>query len=266
MEKSLYVLAPENPSEYLHAILKRLGTKGATVNLITQKKLTPEFVVEKAPHIFFIEYEEQTEVMTLLRSLQKQDATRSISVFPILKNENSTQTEMLLESGAADVLSSTEPLEASMLKLEQATGQALARAIGSDIDITPDIVPTAATGTKVFVVEDDSLLKNLLEAKLSSSNIICQFAATAVDALEKIIAFSPSVIILDIMLPGANGLDLLEDLRKNPTTKSIPVIIFSNRDEQKDRNRATELGAEKYFVKAMTELTELVTAIEELAK
>jgi DNA-binding response OmpR family regulator len=68
------------------------------------------------------------------------------------------------------------------------------------------------------------------------------------------------------MLPGKNGFELLAEIREDGQFKDTPVIIFSNRDSQEDRRKAKELGAAAFHVKAMTDLAELVTTIENLVK
>jgi DNA-binding response OmpR family regulator len=67
------------------------------------------------------------------------------------------------------------------------------------------------------------------------------------------------------MLPGKEGFELLEELKKSEQTKNVPVIVFSNRDGVNDRKIAEELGATGFYVKAMTDLSELVEKIEALS-
>jgi len=68
------------------------------------------------------------------------------------------------------------------------------------------------------------------------------------------------------MLPGKSGFDILAELKDDEVLKNIPVIVFSNRDGQEDRARAKELGAVDFYVKAMTDLSELIEKIEATVK
>jgi DNA-binding response OmpR family regulator len=114
---------------------------------------------------------------------------------------------------------------------------------------------------KVLIIEDDPLLGNLLSAKFAKSNIIYQFCRNGSDAMNMILQFKPTVIILDIMLPGKNGLDVLKEIREYNELIDLPVIIFSNKDNDADRKLARSLGSDTFLVKAMTDLNELVNII-----
>ena len=67
------------------------------------------------------------------------------------------------------------------------------------------------------------------------------------------------------MLPVKNGFEILAELKADLELKKIPVIVFSNRDSQEDKQKTFSLGAERFFVKAMTDLSFLIETIEELS-
>jgi DNA-binding response OmpR family regulator len=133
------------------------------------------------------------------------------------------------------------------------------------IDITPTYVKAAENNPRVFFVEDDMLLHNLLETKFEQSGFNCSFSIDGKDVVSHVQSFQPDVIVLDIMLPGVSGLDILAELKQSADTKHTPVIMFSNRDEQSDRILAESLGAEGFYVKALTDLSDLVAEVERLA-
>jgi DNA-binding response OmpR family regulator len=121
-------------------------------------------------------------------------------------------------------------------------------------------------GIRVFTVEDDTLLRNLLAIKFEKSNVPFEIADDGEDIVNKLKAFRPQIVIMDLMLPGRDGFELLEDIRADKSTAEIPVIIFSNKDSSEDRRRAAELGAKGFYVKAMTDLSDLMATIEKHAK
>jgi DNA-binding response OmpR family regulator len=142
--------------------------------------------------------------------------------------------------------------------------QSLGDASVANSQIVIDISTPAAvdqTGTRVFVVEDDSLLQNLLATRFEKSGLAYKIVTSGVDLVEKVTAFKPQIVILDLMLHGEDGFDLLKKLKFNPVTAAVPVLIFSNRDSQADRALATELGAIGFYIKAMTDLSELLDII-----
>ena len=68
------------------------------------------------------------------------------------------------------------------------------------------------------------------------------------------------------MLPGRDGFELLREIRADATITDMPVIIFSNRDTPEDRAAAQELGVKGFYIKALTDLTELMATLEKFAK
>jgi DNA-binding response OmpR family regulator len=114
---------------------------------------------------------------------------------------------------------------------------------------------------RVLIIEDDPLLRNLLSIRLQKSNIVHQFWNSGADAVTAILEYKPSVIILDLMLPGKNGMDVLSEMRDIPSVSQIPVIIFSNKDDDAIRDQAAALFVEDFMVKATTDLGELIKLI-----
>ncbi len=97
---------------------------------------------------------------------------------------------------------------------------------------------------KVLIIEDDAFLGGILYRYMVDMKINVNLVTTGEGALEAIKNDTPTIIILDIFLPGMNGLDLLENFRKSKISEKIPVLIVSNTDQVRDRERAEGLGAE----------------------
>lgn len=123
------------------------------------------------------------------------------------------------------------------------------------------------THKKVLVVEDDNDLRVTLTDKLSS---LCEAygAADGAEAVEKFVDNPPDLILLDLLLPKLDGFKVLERLRKYPNKKiaEIPVIVLSNLWSNKDILQARALTVEAYYVKAHTDLNEVVTKIHQVLK
>lgn len=98
----------------------------------------------------------------------------------------------------------------------------------------------------VLIVEDEKNIANLLGERLVNEGYQVRVAYTGAEALKKLKEKSPDVITLDIFLPDANGLNLLKDIKADPVTNRIPVIIISSSDEGEG---AAKLGAEGFFRK-----------------
>ncbi len=141
--------------------------------------------------------------------------------------------------------------------------------VGGNLDLDAAILNTNTVkvdNVKVYLIEDDPLLQDLIVSNLKRSGFLFEINDNCDDVLTKMKTFSPQVLILDLMLPNCNGLDLLKLIREDNELKSVPVVIFSNIDSEDDRKRAEELGVSGFYVKAMTDLSELMFVLKDLAK
>lgn len=101
----------------------------------------------------------------------------------------------------------------------------------------------------ILVVEDDSDILKLLAFNLDSADFVTLTAEDGLDGLAKARRHRPDLVVLDLMLPGMNGLDLCRELKRDARTRDIPVIMLTARGEEVDRIVGLELGADDYVVK-----------------
>lgn len=126
--------------------------------------------------------------------------------------------------------------------------------------------PFHTTGFTILIVEDDNFLRDLLARKLGQEN--CQFIA-AIDgenALRLINENKPSLVLLDLILPGIDGFEVLAKIKENPELRNIPVVILSNLGQDSDIKRARDLGADDFLIKANFSIDEVIGKIKELVK
>jgi two-component system phosphate regulon response regulator PhoB len=109
--------------------------------------------------------------------------------------------------------------------------------------------PQNATGQKVLVVDDEPDIVALVAYHLMKSGYHVSMAATGPDALAAVQRERPELIVLDLMLPGASGLDVLQELRSKPETAAIAVLLLTARTEEADRIRGLSMGADDYLTK-----------------
>lgn len=119
-------------------------------------------------------------------------------------------------------------------------------------------------GRKIMWVEDDSFLSDIIARKLASEKCILVHAKDGEAALPLVEAENPDVILLDILLPGMNGFEVLEKLKGNPKVKDIPVILLSNLGQESDKEKGRTLGANRFLVKATLTLDEIIGEIQEV--
>lgn len=173
------------------------------------------------------------------------------------KESTTNQNYYYLEKKDLELVSVIEKIEAIF-------SQDLVKKDKTILDITENSKPLTKVDSeevRVLLVEDDSLLRNLLSIRFTKGNIPYQLCHNGNDVLNTILEYKPTIIILDLMLPGKNGLDVLTEIREVPSLIKIPVIIFSNKDSDEDRQRAKSLGVDTFLIKAMTDLNDLVNVI-----
>jgi two-component system phosphate regulon response regulator PhoB len=116
---------------------------------------------------------------------------------------------------------------------------------------------------KILVVDDEPDLLELIDANLRTAGYDVLLAATGQEALLKARQAAPQLIVLDIMLPGLDGLEVCKNLRRDPATRSIPILMLTARAGEIDRVLGLELGADDYVTKPFSP-RELVLRIRKL--
>ncbi len=120
-------------------------------------------------------------------------------------------------------------------------------------------------GVKVLILEDDVFLGGVILRHMLNEKMQATLIATGEGAVEEIKKALPEVIVLDIFLPGMNGLEILEAIRKEPTTSKIPVLVVSNTDQIQDREKVKSLKA-SFMIKAMVTPAKITEQIEEILR
>ncbi len=116
---------------------------------------------------------------------------------------------------------------------------------------------------RIIVVEDERDMAELVAMRLKREHYDVDTAHDGVDALRKIRSSPPDLVVLDIMLPGMSGTDVLKELRTDPRIASTPVIMLTARSEESDILLGLHLGADDYVTKpfSMSVLTARVAAV-----
>ncbi|HEY4499143.1 MAG TPA: response regulator [Candidatus Paceibacterota bacterium] len=117
-------------------------------------------------------------------------------------------------------------------------------------------------GRKVMWVEDDKFLSDIISRKLHNEGCGLVHYTGGDEALAGVEQEMPDVILLDILLSGMDGFEILKRLKENMKVKHIPVILLSNLGQKSDIDKGRELGAEKFLIKASMNLDEIVTEIK----
>lgn len=119
---------------------------------------------------------------------------------------------------------------------------------------------------KILIAEDDKFLASAYHMKLCSSEYEVVIVADGQELMNYLSAQKPDLIMLDLIMPEKDGFSVLEDLRKNPKLRTIPVMVVTNRDEKADMARCKELGVREYILKNRMSLDELCHKVKTLLK
>jgi len=115
---------------------------------------------------------------------------------------------------------------------------------------------------KIFIIEDELDFLSTLRERLEFEGFVVATAVDGEEALKKIPEEKPDLILLDIMLPEMNGYQVCRELKSNPETEAIPVVVVTAKSQESDRFWAKETGADDYVTKPF-EMEELLQKIQD---
>lgn len=115
----------------------------------------------------------------------------------------------------------------------------------------------------IYIVEDDQNIREIESFALKNSGYQIQDFSNAAEFYHAMKVIRPDLVLLDIMLPEEDGMEILKKLRKNPDTKSLPVIMVTAKSTELDRVKGLDGGADDYIVKpfGVMELISRVKAV-----
>jgi CheY-like chemotaxis protein len=122
------------------------------------------------------------------------------------------------------------------------------------------------TGTApyILITEDDVMLRDMYKMRLEAEGFKIDTANNGLEALKKIKAQKPDLVLMDIMMPVMDGLTALKKIKSDPEMKNVPVVIMTVLIQEEKRKQGVELGAEDYLIKSETMPQDIVTKIKSI--
>ena len=114
---------------------------------------------------------------------------------------------------------------------------------------------------KILLVEDDEALAQMYIMRLKAEDFDVEHAANGEDALSVAVKYRPDLILLDAMMPKISGFDVLDILRNTPETANMRIIMLTALSQEKDKERAEELGVDDYLVKSQVVIADVIDRI-----
>lgn len=116
---------------------------------------------------------------------------------------------------------------------------------------------------KILVTDDEALLTHIVRTNLVREGFEVQTARDGVECLSKLKSEKPDLLILDVVMPRKSGWQVLEEVRGNPETRNLPVILLTVLVEDEDAQRAARLGCDHYMPKPF-EPADLISTVKRL--
>jgi two-component system alkaline phosphatase synthesis response regulator PhoP len=104
-------------------------------------------------------------------------------------------------------------------------------------------------GKKILVIEDDPATLRLVDYSLKQEGYEIITASNGLEGIRKALRESPDLVILDVMLPGMDGFEICYRLRSEPATSKLPILMFSAKAQEIDKNTGIKVGADDYLTK-----------------
>jgi len=115
---------------------------------------------------------------------------------------------------------------------------------------------------KILIIEDDKFLRELIIQKLGKEGFEVDEAAEGEEGIKRLQENKPDLVLLDLILPGIDGFEVLRRVKADKATAAVPVVILSNLGQRDDVDKGLELGAVDYLIKAHFTPGEIVEKIK----
>lgn len=128
----------------------------------------------------------------------------------------------------------------------------------------PKSEPVSLGNIRALIVEDDQFLRELSNKKLTKEGFTVELAIDGNDGYKKIVETKPDIVLLDIILPGIDGFEILRKVRQHQDKKvqKTPIILLSNLGQESDVMKGERLGADDYLIKANFTIDEIIDKIK----
>jgi DNA-binding response OmpR family regulator len=113
-----------------------------------------------------------------------------------------------------------------------------------------------------MIVEDDSFVMDIYKTKLTQEGFTVVEAENGMEAIKKLKTAKPDLMLLDIIMPYMDGLEVLKKIKENDETKNIPVILLTNLSQKEEVDKGMQLGAKDYLIKSHFTPSEVLEKIK----
>ncbi len=116
----------------------------------------------------------------------------------------------------------------------------------------------------ILIIDDDERLTDVYSMALRVSNYKVEHISSGKDSIKHITKLKPDLVVLDAMMPGASGVEVLKSIRNTPSTKNLKVIMFTALADEKMKKKVLGLGVSDYIVKSQLPISQFVENISKV--
>ena len=118
----------------------------------------------------------------------------------------------------------------------------------------------------ILIIEDDKFLRELIARKLLGENYQVSEAVDGEEGIKKVKEEKPDLVLLDLILPGIDGFEVMARMKEDPVLSTIPIIILSNLGQKEEVEKGLKLGAVDYLIKAHFTPGEIIDKVKAILK
>src|SRR3989344_4657472 len=252
------ILIIEQDSFFADLINQKLVGNGFETSIVGDIRVALDQTRNFKPNLILLDMEASVDdAMNFLKEKNKDKIIASIPVITISRSGELSEIKKVVDLGVKDYLIKTQlNLDEMLIKINSHISKSSAANKGGKL----------LDGISVMWVEDDQFLSDLISRKLSTQGCKLLYARTGEESLKILETNTPDIIILDILLPGISGFDVLEKIKADNRLKAITIVILSNFSQNNEIDRGKKLGAARFLVKASIVLDDLVRELAAVLK
>lgn len=251
-------------------LLEKLNKEGYDTHLVRDGALGIPSITQLKPDIILLDIIlPNVNGYEILEAKRKDPNIAAIPVIVISNSGQPVEVSRVLALGVKDYLIKARfDVNDVIYKMREVLGQGQP-AVQPSITSSTEQKATGGvpqdqglSGKHLLWVEDDKFLGDILSRKLTAQGAIVYRAKNADEAYASIEKDIPDMILLDVILPGADGFEILQKVKISPRTKQVPVIMLSNVSQSGEIEKSKLLGAHKFLVKAAVTLDQIIREIK----
>jgi DNA-binding response OmpR family regulator len=268
MPKQARILLLEDDVTLQKTLETHLSEAGYSVTVASDGESGLKRIDEEKPDLVILDLKlPKMDGFQVLENLHRQSSTKGMPVIAISGFGQPVEIKRILDLGVTDYLIKTELTpEEAVEKVKQSLGAS------KEANHAKEASPARSTSAggnrvtaKILMIEDDKFLGELCTAKLSKEGFAVSLAVDGDEGLQKVVKEHPDLVLLDIILPGKDGFEVLEAVRhhSDSAVSQTPIILLSNLGQESNVERGLALGANDYLVKANFTTDEIVEKVLE---